>query len=478
MERPMPLILPEGFFRNTDDIYQEVASYPVVPPEKLWQYWNVYTTTFRRLNDPTASRLESFWWHVMGSDRRFLSGKALAKIYEEISTGPSFTPLRGPSNRFHTPVGSLTSSLDLLTYSWTSFPESLKHSQGPVEVPSKPTAEKYTPKDTMSSSARPPPPHPILKKSRGPSTSGPRPTARFVSPHDSEDDAAKEDDTSSGSVAATGMHMRRHTTKSPVKAEKKSTPTGRKFTASSAAKRHSRPVLARRPSSQTSVLSEASTKVATSATESRTSAGGRSESVEQSMTALLASSNSLTLVNSPALSAKAAGKRPVRASPDKNRITDPGRLPSAQDRAPPIILHHQQEAVVSHGKSFERSGSTPLKSHDTDGLKSVAEAKTPEAHLGANSLGVTTAPMMAPDVAVEVQFDSESFTAQSGGGIARDLPDSITIASRPSTSSLYTPTQPSPTPAPFLGRSKSQLTLLLEKMDQGKPKSNREAKAN
>lgn len=31
-------------------------------------------------------------------------------------------------------------------------------------------------------------PHPILKKSRGPSTGGPRPTARFISPHDSEDE--------------------------------------------------------------------------------------------------------------------------------------------------------------------------------------------------------------------------------------------------------------------------------------------------
>jgi hypothetical protein len=40
MERPTPLILPEGFVRNTDEIYQEVASYPVVPPEKLWQYWH------------------------------------------------------------------------------------------------------------------------------------------------------------------------------------------------------------------------------------------------------------------------------------------------------------------------------------------------------------------------------------------------------------------------------------------------------
>lgn len=56
----------------------------------------VYTTTFRKMIDPTAYRLENFWWHVMGSDRRYLSGKALAKIFEEISTGPSFVPLKRP----------------------------------------------------------------------------------------------------------------------------------------------------------------------------------------------------------------------------------------------------------------------------------------------------------------------------------------------------------------------------------------------
>lgn len=55
MERPMPLILPEGFFRNTDDIYQEVASYPVVPPEKLWQYWNgIYAKSARHMKMRTA----------------------------------------------------------------------------------------------------------------------------------------------------------------------------------------------------------------------------------------------------------------------------------------------------------------------------------------------------------------------------------------------------------------------------------------
>ncbi|KAJ9145552.1 hypothetical protein NKR19_g6038 [Coniochaeta hoffmannii] len=385
MENPIPPILPEGFFRTTEEVYEEVANYPIVPPEKLYEYWQVYTTTFRRLEDPTASRLEAFWWHVMGSDRRFLSGKALAKMFEEISKGPSFTPLRGPSNRFHISVPRITQEqVDNAGYGTKSQTEV---SQGPVDVPSKPAAEKHTTKDTMaSSSSRPPPPHPILKKSRGPSTSGPRPTARFVSPHDSEDEASKDNDTSSGSTAATGMQMRRPA-KSPVKGEKRSTPTGRKYTASSAAKRHSRPVLTRRPSSQSSVDARGSPAQATA---------------------------------------------PMMARSQSN-----------------IETQHHRPRELHLGRPLPQSMITP---------KSTPVAKK------------------AADVAVQVQFDSESVTAQGGGDMDRDLPDSITIASRPSSSSLYTPTQPSPTPAPFLGRSKSQLTLLLEKMDQGKPKSNRGTK--
>jgi hypothetical protein len=53
------------------------------------------------------------------------------------------------------------------------------------------------------------------------------------------------------------------------------------------------------------------------------------------------------------------------------------------------------------------------------------------------------------------------------GSEARDLPDSVALPSRPSAASLrdmmFTPTAPSSTPAVPLGRSKSQLTLLLER---------------
>jgi hypothetical protein len=39
----------------------------------------------------------------MGSDRQHLSGHVLAKLYEDISLGPTFVPLRGPPNRWEGP---------------------------------------------------------------------------------------------------------------------------------------------------------------------------------------------------------------------------------------------------------------------------------------------------------------------------------------------------------------------------------------
>lgn len=123
------MILPKGIVINTPTVYDDVARLSTVPTEKAWEYWRsespihqysgnqplaafsvkvnifpVYTTTHRRLEDPTARRLENFWWHVIGSDRRHLSGSALAKIYEHISVGPTFVPLRGPPNRWEGPI--------------------------------------------------------------------------------------------------------------------------------------------------------------------------------------------------------------------------------------------------------------------------------------------------------------------------------------------------------------------------------------
>ena len=72
----------------------------------------VYTTTNKKLEDPTARRLENFWWHVLGSNRKHLSGQTLAKLFEQISRGPTFVPLRGPPNRWEQPDVSVVLSPD------------------------------------------------------------------------------------------------------------------------------------------------------------------------------------------------------------------------------------------------------------------------------------------------------------------------------------------------------------------------------
>jgi len=95
-------------------------------------------------------------------------------------------------------------------------------------------------------------PHPILKKNRGPSTTGPRPTARFISPHDSENEP-------SSSISPNSHVVVQPPSPDPQnsKTEKKLNVTvqgnkkGQGFVASTAGKKK-RPVIVRRKSSQSS----------------------------------------------------------------------------------------------------------------------------------------------------------------------------------------------------------------------------------
>jgi hypothetical protein len=61
--------------------------------------FQVYTTTQRRLLDPTAERLENYWWRIWGSRKRELHGATIARLFVEISDGRSFVPLRSARNR-------------------------------------------------------------------------------------------------------------------------------------------------------------------------------------------------------------------------------------------------------------------------------------------------------------------------------------------------------------------------------------------
>ncbi|KAJ8131253.1 hypothetical protein O1611_g2372 [Lasiodiplodia mahajangana] len=157
-------VLPKGIVHNRIDVYADIAKYDVIPVELILRACHVFTTTSRELYDPTARRLENFWTRVLGGDRRYLSGRVIAQLFKDISE-TSFVKLRGPDNRYEPP----------------SPESSVSESRGAQDSPLTPASNQKI----QTTTAPTKPPHPILKKPRGPSASRPRPTARFVSPPES-----------------------------------------------------------------------------------------------------------------------------------------------------------------------------------------------------------------------------------------------------------------------------------------------------
>ncbi|KAK1768707.1 hypothetical protein QBC33DRAFT_356321 [Phialemonium atrogriseum] len=479
MEPPLPMILPKGIVRNTDAIYAALASFSVVPPEILWGCWHVYTYTSRRLNDPTAHRLENFWWHVLGSDRRHLSGKALAKIYEEISNGPTFVPLKGPVNRYEGPPVPRFSQHELdKMLSGPDLGPRQSRAQGQGRNTGSPT--KVGAKEPTSSSTRPPPLHPILKSTRGPSSSGPRPTARFVSPPDSgEESGGEEEDVSSGSTAA--LEMRPQLPPPAARTEKKATQATKKFVATTSAHKR-RPVLPRRPSSQSSTASEPGSKEGASGSSTKHVSTSRlSPSIaEQSAKIPDRSPGSSTLAVPPVLSAKAAGKQPAKAVSGKETSRDRPSHKVGQGR---IVIEQQQATMAQERPASGSSDSTEyetarardgprrpspvpitsekmVRSHSNQSQQSSA-GRQPPSGLAASSVSATST------VAVQGQFDFDSPSPAAASLEPRDIPDQV---ARRSSKPLFTPTQPSPTPDVPLARSKSQLAVLLE-LDKDRSRS-------
>lgn len=108
-------------------------------------------------------------------------------------------------------------------------------------------------------------PHPILKKTRGPSTSGPRPTARFISPPESDVEADPSSSVSTYSQTNSHVVVEPPSPDSQdVKFDKKPSPSSKKKGGFVASGRRKRPVIVRRQSSQTSQSSaEAVPSIAT-----------------------------------------------------------------------------------------------------------------------------------------------------------------------------------------------------------------------
>ncbi|KAM7192368.1 hypothetical protein V8F33_008381 [Rhypophila sp. PSN 637] len=524
----MEMLLPRGIVENTPEIYAEIASYPVVPPEKICQYWNVYTTTFRRLCDPTAYRLENFWWHVWGSDRRNLSGPALAKLFEEFSNGETFVPLRSVKNRYEGP------SIPRARRQHSpekAEPEQSKPQKLPKEVRQPDSIPKTNNNVPTPSSSRPAPAHPILKKSRGPSTSGTRPTARFVSPPASEgEDGGKADDVSSGSTAvstsemlppsvkrekaaaskATGSRevmpppplpvsskkegksravesgMRPPSTQSPGRSEKGSTPTRRIVASTAASKR--RPSMPRRQSSQSSAssIASSSSNVPKHALPSnmvlQPERGSHSSSASSQASLLL-------------MGSKAAGKRPAKSAPKRSTSqSDSSQADSSQGSFKPVATPPQRQYLQNIGEMAIASPSTPAtRPAPIAGFVGDPRSETITPRVE-RSISLVEAPKRARDgsmggpvaqalvsssvvgtsnTTARGRFDSETITPQAVVSDARDIPDSLLPAHRPAypgpLDGQFAPTPPNPAPPVPFGRSMSQLTLLLER---DKPRRN------
>ncbi|KAI6783052.1 uncharacterized protein J7T54_002214 [Emericellopsis cladophorae] len=350
MDSHTPMILPKGFVKNHEDVYNKVAAMELLAPEQAWQFWHDYTVTSKALKDPTARRLENFWWHVVGSDRIHLSGRTLARIFKEISLGPTFVPLKGPPNRWEgnsmaaIPEKYIQQAMEILAR---------EQQQGMTQPQSEAALNNENARNGLrnvgSSAAKPAPAHPILKKPRGPSTSGPRPTARFVSPDVSElDDGLAEDIPSSGSTVTPGIEMRQSIASPPKK--KGGT---RKFVASKAASKR-RPVLPRKNSSQSSAHGEQSTaKIGNTSSSSSRSSGTPQRPISPQREAPVLQPH-IKQNAAPGPSEKALGKRPALQRDESSHI--PQKEKTLESSQPTTVQRAPEPKALGNGPG---SGSGP-----------------------------------------------------------------------------------------------------------------------
>ncbi|KAI0174721.1 hypothetical protein BJ166DRAFT_587506 [Pestalotiopsis sp. NC0098] len=489
---PLPMLLPKGIVFNDDRIYKEIASYDVIPPEKIYDYWHVYTTTHLKLKDPTANRLENFWWHVLGSDRGQLSGATLAKIFREISEGPTAVPIRGPPNRYEGP----------------SIPFILKHTvsdKGKAKEPdcSSPAKDESlmteTPRALASSSTKPPPSHPILKKPRGPSSSGPRPTARFVSPAGSDAEDDKVESEADSSTSATGNVSSQQAKNAPTSAPKdksKKTVGGmskKKIVASASSKR--RPTMPRRQSSQSSATgSEVGSR------EERSSPSIRQQGQQRPVSPIVERPDSKD--DGPRPSAKAAGKRVAIAPAAEGKAAKSNVSTAATKERPeaanlnakntkpvkPKLETKGKEAVNEASRTSQDNGvqansnvrkpaqsgasASPLmrSKHSGDAPRTPSRDIRPlkaGPFQGLISSSVATTSNVAARGTI-IEFDENDTAARFASSLQDDFAE--TRPRRSESTTTLTPTAPSNTPSVPLGRSKSQLSLLLERQGEKKPR--------
>lgn len=406
----------------------------------------------------------------------------------------------------------------------------LHHSSGQGSAPS------ASSKGPTPSSSRPAPSHSILKKTRGPSSSGPRPTARFASPPASYEEAIAvgEEVTIHTTVAASEMpppplsvsarqqratssstptksysaptakstalasnpavpetEMRPPPLPSPARGEKTTTNAGRRIVAATAASRR-RPVMVRRPSSQSSAGSDTGTRVAGFVAASRRSG---SKKTNPTAAQLLGQGSSSSQGSDAGISAKAAGKRPAKTptgkrsssqsipAPADNHVDGPETTQQVRPASPQRrttwdvkdtvasqVASQTRQAVIQ--QSLPTEVPPPVAGFVAD--QTVRHRAPPMLRSRSNNSehGVALLPSQATSsVAMFIttargQFDSETVTTEPVVPEARDIPDQVRFGSQTSSSVLdlqFRPTPPNPTPPIPFGRSRSELALLLRR---------------
>lgn len=357
----------------------------------------------------------------------------------------------------------------------------------------RPKAEK---KVMVSSSNQKPPGKPILKKPRGPSSSGPRPTARFASPlgSDTEDVGSRDSEvvsSTSTTVTSTGAETKIASNSSGKESKKKtaSGPPKKKgptFVASAASRR--RPAMPRRQSSQS------------------TTGGSDSVAKEKARD----KSPGDTPETEPRLSAKAAGKRPAVAVKTEDLLpskrdsdTSAGAQtssaksqikPSTAQRSEPVG-DRRKDAPTSEEHKTKPPGPKASQAQRDTKERPRPEVTSPivaprsdpfsprrgssETNRSRRVMALTSPSVAQTSTATAqgtiIEFDENLPTKQlrEENGRLQSEPGNNTTTRAPTTplDPRFTPTPPSSVPTVPLGRSKSQLTLLLER--QGEKKARR-----
>ncbi|KAI0476055.1 hypothetical protein GGR56DRAFT_452224 [Xylariaceae sp. FL0804] len=500
--------LPKVIEHNKEKIHGSYALHDAVPLEMIFQGWKTSSTMYRKMLDPNDRRLKNFWWRVYGGNRRYLSGAVIARLVTAILVEPAFVNLRGPPNQYEAPSPEPRA-------------DQHRHPQTPHREPDRlekprPKAEAKTLPPSSSNA-----PHPILKKPREPSASGPKPTARFVSPQgsDSEEGITVENDgPSSGSTAVTQSLESKGTSIPTTREERKKLPgstpkkkTPPTFVASKPSRR--RPAMPRRGSSQ-AASTGASDITSRDVPVSPGLRGGRtpkSPSTINERAGKRSSSNTSMEEAGERLSAKAAGKLPARqGSASASTLSDPDSGNTG---------HFQRQQTPGHAETPERRDSKSTRATDENLSKSwgnrsetgqietkrrqnsVQELSrygmTPPMNRSRSDIGsprrtsqetgrgrVTPQSLVSPSTTIVsnataqgtiIEFD-ENAPAKAVADVIREQENNPVPAQafspRPTTAETpFTPTQPSTTTSVPLGRSKSQLSLLLER--QGDKKSRR-----